>query len=146
MSLKLYRRYKARRILRATGIKLDQEEIQLITSDYSPWGPLKVRADEIDQSKRIRLACLWVLVHSPNRWVYWRPRTRMGAWAIIPCPDIANDKTDHVAYQAYNDLRNLYIVCRWHGVKTCTVNTCHRPAERMDTHEETAKDMDRPEP
>lgn len=146
MSLLLYRRYKARRILRAAGIPLSPEEMKLITSDYSPYGPLKVRANEIGQNRRIRLACLWVLVHSHNRRVYWRPKTRMGAWEIIPCPDIAEDKTDHVAYQAYNDLRNLYIVCRWKGVKTCTVNAAYRPDERTDTHEETDKDMDCPEP
>lgn len=102
----LFRRYKARRILRATGITLTPEEMGLVVSPYSPWGPL----------------------------------------SIIPCPDIARDKTDRTAYRAYNDLRNLYILCRWHGVKTCAVNTCCRPAERMDPDDPITQEMDRTDP
>lgn len=144
MSLTLYRRYKARRILRATGITLSPEEWTLVVSPYSPWGPLSTIDATLE--RRIRLACLWTMVNHSWRRVHWRPRTRQGAWELIPCPDIARDKTNHTADRAYNELRNLYIVCRWNGVKTCTVNAAHRPAERTDTNEETAKDMDCPEP
>lgn len=142
--MSLYHQCKARKILRATGIATSPEEWAIVVSPYSPWGPLSIIDAPLD--RRIRLACLWTLTHHPCRRIHWRPRTRQGAWEIIPCPDIARDKTDKTAYRAYNELRNLYIMCRWKGVKTCKVHTSNRPAERMTTNEETAKDMDCSEP